>query len=104
MSLRRVLDCFGFGNVDLNGSESQLWESAARRTPFSYRWLGRSLTVADVDAEHAAYPAWQVLHASIRLWDRICPFVINPNSMAMRKGYVVIRDGVPIGGTVTISS
>jgi len=81
-------------------SDAESWEVAAKRIPFSYRWFGRSLTVAEVDAELSQWDKWKALKAQLESGDRICPFTINPYSMAMRRGYVVIRGREPIGGVV----
>lgn len=104
MCIRRLLRHLGFGYFIFDGAESTLWRAAAWTVPFSYRWLGRSLSIADVDSQLTDFSDWQELRVSIRAGDRICPFEINRNTMAMRRGFVVLRRGNPIGGVVTISS
>lgn len=104
MRLRCMLYRFGIGYVTFDGTEAGLWREAARHVPFSYRWLGRSISVAEVDSKHPGLAAWDDLKSSILPGDRICPFEINPRTLAMRRGLVVIREGQAIGGIVTESS
>ena len=102
--LRRLLYRIGIGYVSLDGTEETLWREAARHIPFSYGWTGRSRLIPDLDVELSGNPDWKVLKNSIQAGDRICPFEINPETSAMRRGYVVIRSGEPVGGIITVSS
>ena len=90
--------------VVLDGTEAGLWREAARHVPFKFRWLGRSLDIATVDTQVAGMADWQDLRACLEPRDRICPFTINRNTLAMRQGFVVIRNGMAIGGVVTLGS
>ena len=104
MPPRRLRNQFGSGYVTLDGNEEGFWKAAGRHVPFSYRWLGKSLSVEDVEASVSDSCDWQELKKRIRPGDRISPFVINENTTAMRRGFVVIRDGQPIGGIVVLVS
>lgn len=104
MCIWRTLRYFGFGYFIFDGAESTLWLAAAWTVPFSYRGLGRSLSIADVDSQLVDFTGWHELRVRIRAGDRICPYEINRKTMAMRRGFVATRRGNPIGGVVTISS
>ena len=92
------------------GQEEQLWREAMRHAPLSYRWFGRSLTVVEIDEDRAIdglprdWPAWRTVKEQLQPGDKIWPFVVNPWTMAMRAGYVVVRRGKPITGVVTVVS
>lgn len=90
------------GYVTLNGDPRQLRREAMRHAPIAFRWFGRSLKVADLDAELSASPEWQAFQQTLRPGDRIWPFTINPNSLAMRSGYVLVRRGEAVGVVVTV--
>jgi hypothetical protein len=98
--IQRVLSPY----VALDGTEEDLWAAAATRIPLSYKWLRRSVSVDSMDAEFGGFPEWVELRERVLPSDRICPFINNPDSLAMRQGFVVIRDGKPIGGIVTFVS
>ena len=90
--------------IELDGTEHGLWAAAASRIPFAYRWLGRSVSLDEMNTHFQDFQPWCDLRATLESGDRICPFTINPNTSGMRQGYVVIRDGKPIGGIVTLTS
>lgn len=90
---------FEISYVKLGVSEHKFWQIAARHVPFSYRWFPRSLSLSDVDAKLSS-GEWEELKSQIKGGDKICRFGINPDSMAMRRGYVVIRRRKPIGGII----
>ena len=102
--IRRLLQRLLSPCVTLDGTERQFWSVAASRAPLAYRWFGRSIAVAELDAQYPDFDQWLELRANVQSTDRIWPFTINPNSMAMRRRFVVVRDGSPIGGIVTIVS
>jgi hypothetical protein len=102
--LRRKLIRFGVGYFRSNGTEEEFWREAMRHAPFAYRWCGKSIAVADLDAQLGHHAEWIVLRKQIEAGDRIWPFAINPDTSAMRTGYVVVRKGKAIGGVVTIVS
>jgi hypothetical protein len=90
--------------VELDGTEESLWRAAMRHAPLSYRWFGRSLTIMELDLQMRDAPQWLAAKKSIQAGDRIWPFVFNSNTLAMRKGYVIVRKGKPITGIVTVVS
>lgn len=94
----------GIWYVKFDGTEDQLRRQAAKHVPFSYRWFGRTLTVAEIDAAHCEWPAWNTVKQQLQPKDRICPFLINPWTLAMRAGYVVMRKGKAIAVLLTIGS
>ena len=102
--MRQLMRRLGIGFVHLDGTEDQLWRAAARCVPFRYRWLGDTLTVDAIDTELGSHDAWATLRQRIVDGDRICPFEINTDSMSMRRGYVVLRGAMPIGGVLTLVS
>lgn len=79
--------------VEFDGTEAMLAREAMRHAPISYRWFGRSLTVAQIDSAYQEWSEWRVIKLKIQPNDRVWPFVINPWTMAMRAGYVIVRDG-----------
>ena len=98
--LQRIISPY----IALDGTEHGLWAAAASRTPFAYRWLGRSVSPDALDAEFGDFQQWLDLRPQLETSDRICPFTINPHTSAMRQGFVVIRGGKPLGGIITIVS
>ena len=102
--MRRLLQRLLSPYVTLDGTEHQLWSVAASRAPLAYRWFGRSIAIAELDAQYPDFDQWLALRPNVQSTDRIWPFTVNPNSMSMRQGFVVVRDGSPIGGIVTIVS
>ena len=102
--IRQLLQRFLIPYIALDDTEDGLWAAAATRVPFSYKWLRRSVSLDAMDSEFGHFAQWIALREHVLPTDRICPFIINPNSLAMRKGFVVIRAGKPMGGIVTIMS
>lgn len=102
--LYKLLVRYGVWYVRFKGTEEHLWQEAVRHAPPSYRWFGRSLRIDDVEQELRHCPAWQQMKERIQPGDKIWPFVINPWTMAMRVGYVVVRHGKPVAGVVTALS
>ena len=103
--LRKPLAWIGVGRYERwGGSEQQFWEVALRNIPVSYRLLGRSARLADLDARFAQWSEWQDVRARIEPGDRIYPFAFNLGTLAMRLGYVIARRGRPIGGIVVLVS
>jgi hypothetical protein len=94
----------GIGYVTFTGDEQQLWRAAMRHAPVSFRWFGRSLSPDDLDAELDDSGRWETAKQAYQPGDKIWPFVINPDTMAMRLGYVIVRNRQPVTGVVTISS
>ena len=92
------------GYVSLVGGEQQLWSEAMRHVPISFRWFGRTLTVAEIDAELGEMPDWLNARREYQAGDKIWPFTINPGTLAMRCGYVIVRRGRFVAGVVTLVS
>ena len=102
--VRSLLTRCGVGRVTLTGDEDHLWAAAVRRAPVAFRWFGRSLTVADLDAGLGDFGQWRKARRRYRDGDRVWPFVINPGAMAMRAGFVIVRGRRPVTGVVTLCS
>jgi hypothetical protein len=102
--LRRCLLNYGVGYVTMGGDEAQFWPEAMRHAPISYRWLGSSVSLDEIDAELRTSSEWSAVRKRYQHGDRIWPFIINPDTMAMRLGYVIVRNGKPVAGIITIVS
>jgi hypothetical protein len=85
-------------------NEHEFWQAAARSIPFWRRFLGRSATVEQVEAEAGRSPDWQRLRQELRPGDRIWAFEFNRRTLAYRRGFVVLRQGKPVGGVVALLS
>jgi hypothetical protein len=84
--------------------EQQLWYEAMRHVPISYRWFGRTIDVERIDAALGEMPEWLTARKELQAGDKIWPFSINPGTLAMRQGYVIVRDGRFMSGVVTVVS
>jgi hypothetical protein len=100
---RRMVN-LGVWYIKFDGTEAMLSREAIRHAPMSYRWFGRSLTVAQIDSAYQERSEWRSIKLKIKPNDRIWPFVINPWTMAMRAGYVIVRDGKAVAVLGTTSS
>lgn len=98
--LRRQLLSIGLGYVHLKGTEEDFWAQAGKHAP----WFSSPLSVEEIDELLGDWPKWLELKDSLKTGDRILPFAFNVGTMAMRQGYVVVRDGRPVGGVVTLLS
>src|SRR4051812_33784503 len=69
-------------------NEEEFWRVAALSAPFRYRFLRKSLTAEQVDAEfsHRHFPPWLELKQIVRPTDLIWPFEFNQNTLSYRKG------------------
>jgi hypothetical protein len=88
------------GYVSLNPVPEDFWRVASRHTPF----FSSSLSVKELDQIFLNSNAWQELRAAIQPGDKILPFAVNVDSLAMRLGYVVVRAGEPVGGVICVAS
>jgi hypothetical protein len=95
---------WGVGYVRLNGDEEQLWNEAMRHAPIRYRWFRRSLSFEEIDKELDGFGQWLTTREKYRPGDKIWPFVLNFDTLAMRCGYVLVRRGTVVGGVVTLVS
>jgi len=82
-------------------SEAEFLKVAASHAPIMYRWFGKTLAVDDLGAIVGTDSKWRRIRTQLQPGDRIWPFTINPNTMALREGFVVIRDGQPIEALLT---
>ncbi len=64
-----------------------------------FRFFRRSVSIAQMDAIFLnpwGSEEWLRVKALLKPGDRIWPFIINQRTLAMRKGYLVVRRGKPI--------
>lgn len=94
----------GIGYVRLSGDSLEFWRQAMRHSPVSFRWFGRSLNPDDLAEELSGREQWRIAMEQYQAGDKIWPFIINPNTLAMRLGYIIVRDGKPVTGVVTLVS
>jgi hypothetical protein len=99
-SLHRWLISWGVGYVAFKGSEEDFWKAASNHVPY----FSSPLSVDELDESLGNWSQWVDLRAQVQPKDRIFPFAINVDTKAMRLGYVVIRQGKPIGGVVKVAS
>jgi hypothetical protein len=86
------------------GYDAAFWKQAMRGLPW-FRFLRRSLTTSLLDELLGDWDEWLELKAKIEPGDKIWPFEIHVRSyLGMRKGFLVLRCGKPIGGIVGIVS
>ena len=78
-----------------------LMQAAFRSAPWHFRLLGLSLPSATVEAQCAGIPEWEELKTELKPDDKLWPFHFNRNTLAMRKGFLVVRHGKPHGVVVT---
>ena len=88
-------------------NEDELWRIAAQNVPLRYRLWRQSLSIEQVeqmepDVVHNA--EWAKLKQNLCEEDKIWPFEFNRNTLAYRKGFVIIRKGKPISGLISLSS
>ena len=99
-SLRRCLISRGIGYVVFNGNQEDFWKVASKHIPY----FSSPLSIAELDESLGTWTPWVALRAQLQPEDRIFPFAINVDTMAMRLGYVVFRKGKPLGGVVNVVS
>lgn len=99
-SLRRWLIARGVGYVDLDGNERAFWSVSGKHIPR----FSSALTLSEVDEALRGRSEWTVLKAQIQAGDKVFPFAINVDTLAMRLGYVVLRQDKPLGGVVAAMS
>lgn len=102
--LRSILLRIGIGYVTWTGEDKQLWAAAVRNAFMMFRRLGRSLSFADLDSRYSHFDQWIEAREKYQGGDKIWPFVINPNTMEMRAGFVIVRGRLPVTGIVTTVS
>jgi hypothetical protein len=89
-------------------AEAEFWEQAARTGLPRFRFFRRSLSPERLDRELLGTNLaadWQALKARMQPGDRIWPFEFHVRRcLGMRRGYLVLRQGRPVGGVVTMVS
>jgi len=78
------------------GSEEELKSAAAKHAPLAFRALNLSMPIALVERRLRASKEWESWKKDRRSGDRVWPFMVNRGSMAMRRGFVIVRAGVPL--------
>lgn len=83
-------------------SEPELLAAAYRAAPRAFRWLGLSLRRARFQAlagrsRGIIGRTCEELERGAKVW----PFVFNENSLALRKGYVLVRAGAARAAILT---
>lgn len=98
----------GSGVDDNDLTMAEFWELAAREGLPAFRWLRRSIPTEQLDKQFEngrLKEEWQTLRDRMQSGDEIWPFEFHVRSyLGMRCGYIVLRNGRPIGGIVTIVS
>jgi hypothetical protein len=93
--------------ANLTESERQFWAQAKLEGLPRFRWLRRSLRLAELDQRNWGNlrPEWEALRAKIQPGDRIWPFEFHVRPyLGMRQGIVVVRKKVAVGGIVILVS
>ena len=93
-----------FDYVRLSGEQSQILAEAIRHVPWKYRILRQTVSVSDIDCEYGQNEGWKRIRDEIEPGDLIWPFLINPWTMAMRTGFLVVRRRRPVNLFVTAMS
>jgi hypothetical protein len=87
--------------------ESEFWMRAMKGLPW-FRWFRQSVSAEELDAKFQngrLKDEWEALRTKMKQGDRIWPFEIHVRRyLGMRRGFIVVRRGKPVGGIVTISS
>ena len=85
----------------MTNEEAKFWNLVAKRGLPQWRWLRKPKTIEEIEGELAGWNEWKVLKSRLREGDQIWPFHFQVRSyLGDREGYVVLRDGKPIGGVV----
>ena len=84
---------------------AEFWDQAARKGLPWFRFLRRSIPSKQLDREllgSRLEGEWLSLRSQIQPGDRLWPFEFNVRQyLGMRRGYLLLRRGRPIGGVVT---
>lgn len=88
--------------------ETEFWEDAARRGLPALRFLRRPLRPEQLDGmligSHLE-GEWLRLKDKIQPGDQLWPFELNVRRyLGLRRGYLLLRRGRPVGGVVTVVS
>lgn len=97
-----------FCDMVMMHTDEEFWMLAARKGLPWFRFFRRPVPTGQLDAEFQRgrlFEEWQSLKVKIRVGDQIWPFCFHLRSrLGMRRGYLVLRRGKPIGGIVTVVS
>ena len=86
-------------------TEAEFWKLAAQKGLPRFRFLRRPPAIEDIDREFLGTrleAEWAAaLKSNMQTRDEIWPFRFHVRGfLGMRRGYVVLRNGTPIGGIV----
>ena len=74
----------------------ELLDAAFHSAPWYFRWLPISLSASEIEAFiDRSSSSHDVAKAELKEGAKVWPFVVNENTLAMRKGYVLVRGGRP---------
>lgn len=86
-------------------TETELWERAAREGLPRFRFFRRPLSIEQLDSKMLGSrleAEWRALKTRLLPGDQIWPFEFHLRPyLGMRRGYLVLRQGYPLGGVVT---
>jgi hypothetical protein len=89
-------------------NEAAFWELAVREGLPSWRFLRRPVPLEQLDREFIGTRLeceWLRLKELMRPGDQLWPFEFNVRPyLGLRRGYVLLRGGRPVGGVVTVVS
>jgi hypothetical protein len=73
--------------------DADLESAALASVPLSFRIFRFSLPVSSVDRKLRGQPKWELLKPGLQAGDKLWPFEFNRNTLAMRKGFILLRRG-----------
>lgn len=76
-------------------TKDDLLAEAAKHAPLVYRILNLSLSMSRLEARLHGLSEWEEWKRTRQQGDRIWPFIFNRDTLAMRRGYVIMRGGAP---------
>ena len=89
-------------------ANDEFWELAARKGLPWFRFLRRSISTEQLDREllgSRLEDEWLKLRSRMQPGDQLWPFEFHVRRfLGMRRGYLLLRRGRPIGGVVTAVS
>lgn len=94
----------GYSYVALTGCREQLWTEAMRSAPIAFRWFGHSVSLEELDLEFNHFDPWTEVKDQYQIGDKIWPFAFNVHTLAMRAGFVLVRNRRHVTGLVTVLS
>jgi hypothetical protein len=85
-------------------SSQDLLDAAFLSIPLVYRLLPVSKRFSVLNSQLGNHPDWIAWRKVRQPTDRIAPFKFNMNTLAMRRGFVIIRDNKAYQAIVTALS